>query len=121
MEVLSIAVQCAAMKTPLSAQANQIGSRAQIARRIYAARESLRLSKAEFADSIEFDRSTLSKVEKADAGLDIAVAIRIATLYGIGLDFIYRGQLDDVPIALRPAVLSNMHAYDVVFGRVDPT
>ena len=39
--------------------------------RVTALRETLALSKAELADSIGLDRSTLTKVEKGQTGLDI--------------------------------------------------
>jgi transcriptional regulator with XRE-family HTH domain len=82
--------------------------------RITAMRETLGLSKAQLADSIELDRSTLSKVEKAATGLDIAHGERIAALYGFGLDFIYRGDLSDVPLDLRPSLLVNMVTYGAI-------
>lgn len=78
--------------------------------RVTAAREALRLSKAEFADSIELDRSTLTKIEAGTRGLDIAVGAKIAHLYGIGLDYIYRGVLTDVPENLRSTVVAQIHA-----------
>ncbi|WP_170295004.1 helix-turn-helix domain-containing protein [Paracoccus aestuariivivens] len=73
--------------------------------RISAVREALELSKAEFADSIEFDRSSLTKVERGVMGLDIAVGEKISAVYGVGLDFIYRGDLADLPPELRPKVV----------------
>lgn len=76
--------------------------------RITALRETLGKTKAELADSISFNRSTLTKVEKGEVGLDIAVGERIADTYGFGLDFIYRGDLDDVPFELREALVKNL-------------
>ena len=83
----------------------------QVAPRIFAIREHLGLPKAQFADAIGVDRSSLTKIEKGSAGLDIAVAERISALYGVGLDFIYRGDLDDLPIDWRPSILSLMHGH----------
>lgn len=77
--------------------------------RITAMRETLGKTKAELADSISFSRSTLTKVEKGEAGLDIAVGERIADSYGFGLDFIYRGDLDDVPHTLRESLVKNLN------------
>lgn len=79
--------------------------------RITALRETLGLSKSQFADTVGVDRSTLSKVEKGSTGLDIAHGERIAILFGFGLDYIYRGDLSDVPLALRPQLLVNMVTY----------
>jgi DNA-binding XRE family transcriptional regulator len=80
--------------------------------RITALRETLRLSKAEFADSIGLNRSSLTKIEKGEMGLDIAMGERVAAIYGFGLDFIYRGDLSDVPLALRPQLLVNLVTFD---------
>lgn len=78
--------------------------------RITALRETLGLSKAEFADSISLDRSTLTKVEGGTKGLDIAVAARVAEMYGAGLDYIYRGILSDLPLDMRATVAAQIHA-----------
>ncbi|OHC52523.1 MAG: hypothetical protein A3D16_12255 [Rhodobacterales bacterium RIFCSPHIGHO2_02_FULL_62_130] len=79
--------------------------------RLTALRETLVLSKAEFADSISLDRSSLTKVEKGEMGLDIAVGERIAVMYGFGLDFIYRGDLSDVPLNLRAQLMAILFAH----------
>lgn len=76
--------------------------------RVRALRETLGMSKADFADSIEMDRSTLSKIERGTGGLDIKNGERIARLYGYGLDYIYRGELSDVPQDQRPQLMVNL-------------
>lgn len=83
----------------------------RVGRRITALRETLGLSKSQFADTIGLDRSTLSKVERGVTGLDIAHGERVANLFGFGLDYIYRGDLSDVPLALRPQLLVKMVTY----------
>ena len=80
----------------------------QVGPRVSALRETLGLSKAQFADSVGVDRSSLTKIERGEAGLDIAVGERIAVLYGYGLDFIYRGDLSDVPQDSRPQLMVNL-------------
>ncbi len=82
----------------------------RVGERLTAMRMSLSKSKSEFADSIELDRSSLTKIEAGTKGLDIAAAARLADLYGFGLDFIYRGVATDVPDDLRIRVLSELHA-----------
>lgn len=82
----------------------------RVGERITALRMALHLSKAEFADSIGLDRSTLTKVEAGTKGLDIVIGAKIAEMYGYGLDFIYRGTLTDVPEGKRSTVLSELHA-----------
>lgn len=89
---------------PLEARPDRVGPR------ITALRSSLEMTKADFADSIQLNRSTLTKVEKGEMGLDIAKGLAISSLYGFGLDFIYRGELSDVPSHLRQKVLDHLPA-----------
>ena len=83
----------------------------KVGNRVTAIRETLALSKAQFADNIGLDRSSLTKIEKGEMGLDILMGEHIATIYGFGLDFIYRGDLSDVPLSLRPQLLVNLVTY----------
>jgi transcriptional regulator with XRE-family HTH domain len=76
--------------------------------RVTAMRETLSLTKAQFADSIDLDRSTLTKIEKGETGLDIAKGEAIAAVYGFGLDFIYRGELADVPDRHRQQLMTEL-------------
>lgn len=102
----SIGADAAPMKTALvKILVERESTPMRVAPRITALREAHAMDKAAFADSIEFDRSTLSKVEKGKIGLDIAVAERISAIYGVGLDYIYRGDLSDLPLDLRPRVM----------------
>lgn len=73
--------------------------------RVTALREAMSMTKAQLADSIGLDRSTLTKVEKGETGLDIAKGEAIAALYGFGLNYIYRGDLTDVPDKHRDRLL----------------
>lgn len=84
---------------------DQEGRPDRVGLRVAALRETLAMSKAQFADSIRLDRSSQTKVEAGDMGLDIAIGANIAALYGVGLDYIYRGDLSDVPLNLRPMLL----------------
>lgn len=119
MDVFSSAPEIARMKKLVSAALLSSEMHpARVGERVAALRESLRMSKAEFADSIQLDRSTLTKVEAGNRGLDIAVGAKIAELYGAGLDFIYRGVLSDLPLELRPTVAAQIHA--VRTGRIIP-
>lgn len=79
--------------------------------RITAMRETLSLSSAELADAIGLDRSTLSKIERGKAGLTIAHGEAIADKFGFGLDFIYRGDLSDVPDKYRSRLMVEMVTY----------
>lgn len=82
----------------------------RVGERVTALREAVGLSKAQFADSLELDRSTLTKVESGIRGLDIAIGAKIADMYGAGLDYIYRGVMSDLPVDMRPHVNSLLYA-----------
>ena len=85
---------------PIESRPERVGPR------VTAIRECLELSKAELADSISLDRSTLTKIEKGETGLDIAKGELIAAIYGFGLDFIYRGDFSDAPERHRAKIAS---------------
>lgn len=91
---------------PMESRPQRVGPR------ITALRETMAMSKAQLADSIGLDRSTLTKVEKGQMGLDIQKGAAIAHLYGFGLDFIYRGDLSDVPERYRDRLLVQMVTYN---------
>lgn len=101
---VSVMAKLLTMLIPAEARPDRVGPR------ITALREALNLSKAQFADSISLNRSTQTKVEAGKEGLDIAKGIAISTLYGVGLDFIYRGDLSDLPLDLRSKVLAILAA-----------
>lgn len=87
---------------PLESRPERVGPR------VTALRETMGMSKAQLADSIGLDRSTLTKIEKGTMGLDIQRGETISYLYGFGLDFIYRGELSDVPDKYRERLLEEM-------------
>lgn len=111
MEIFSACSQSQPMKKLVASLIERRSHPDQVAPRVFAIREHLGMTKSEFADAVGVDRSSLTKIEKGQAGLDIAVAERIATLYGFGLDFIYRGELGDVPQDQRPNILSLMYSH----------
>lgn len=82
--------------------------------RVTAMRETLRMSKAQFADSIGLDRSSLTKIEAGTMGLDLVKATRLADLYGFGLNYFFRADLSDVPLDLRTKLLNELHALNAL-------
>lgn len=79
-----------------------------VGRRVTALRMALKLKPAEFADSIQVDRSSLTKIEKGTAGLSLRSGMFLRQLYGVGLNFIYMGDLSDLPFDLRGPVMQNL-------------
>jgi transcriptional regulator with XRE-family HTH domain len=111
MEYLSTRAEGAPMKKMI--QAAMLAAEMhpeRVGERVTALRTCLGKSKAEFADSLGLDRSSLTKIEAGTKGLDIVVGARVADLYGFGLDFIYRGVLTDAPESLRSRILVEIHA-----------
>lgn len=99
------------MKKPLDKLLERESRPEKVGPRLTALRETLAMSKSQMADSVGLDRSSITKIEKGTMGLDIAVAERIADIYGFGLDYIYRADLSDVPLDLRPRLMSNLVLY----------
>jgi transcriptional regulator with XRE-family HTH domain len=94
----------------------------RVGERITAMRNCLEMSKAAFADAIGLDRSSMSKVEAGNKGLDVVVAARIADLYGFGMDYTYRGVLTDAPEKYRLRIMSEIHSAraERVFTKTEP-
>lgn len=77
----------------------------RVAPRLIALRETLSLSPSEFADSVGLDRSSLTKIEAGERGLPVGKAVAICNLYGVGLNYIYRGDLSDMRHDLRQRMM----------------
>ncbi|MGO4917675.1 helix-turn-helix transcriptional regulator [Pseudogemmobacter sp. W21_MBD1_M6] len=106
MENFSTGGNCDGMKNIANNMIPRESRKDRVALRVHAIREALKLTKAEFADAIALDRSSLTKIEKGEAGLDIAVAERIYHIYGFGLNFIYANDLTDVPRELHSDLIA---------------
>ncbi len=104
MEVFSADGQNLSMRRALNALLLPQMRPDEVGKRVTAIRQTLAMNKKQFAEAAGVDPSSLTKIEKGEAGLDILVGARIAELYGFGLDFIYRGELDDVPLDHRSTV-----------------
>lgn len=68
--------------------------------------------KSDLADLIPVDRSSYTKIEKGEKVLKPEWAYRIWELYGVPMEYIYRGALDQVPEKLRIAIMQNLTARD---------
>lgn len=110
MEIFSLRADGGAMRAPkLETLLSPEMSQDRVGKRVTALRETLRLQKSQFADSIGLDRSALSRIEQGKEGLGLAKAALIADQYRFGLNYIYRGDLNDVPVELRPVLLVELH------------
>ena len=76
--------------------------------RLIALREALKLSKADFADSIGIDRSSYSKIEKANKPILPPTAHKIFQQYGVDMNYIYLGRLDTLPAHLSASITKNL-------------
>ena len=108
MEHFSNLLHLPRMKNALNKLVDRQSRPERVGPRVTAIRCALDKPKKEFALLIGVDPSSLTKIEKGTAGLDIAVGERVAALYGVGLDFIYRGDLSDLPASLREKILQNL-------------
>lgn len=90
---------------PPEARPDRVGPRVQ------AMRETLSLSRSQLADSIGLDRSSMTKVENGTLGLSIQHGLVIADRFGFGLNYLYRGDVSDVPDRHRARLLVEMATY----------
>ena len=74
--------------------------------RLIALRTALGMSKSEFADAIGIDRSSYSKIEKANKPLLPKDAHRIWQLYGVDMNFLYLGQIGGLPVNLSTKIMA---------------
>lgn len=70
----------------------------RVAQRLVALREAANLGPSEFADSVEIDRSSYTKIEKGEKPLHQYMAHTIAVRYNVTMEFIYRGRTSDQDI-----------------------
>lgn len=66
------------------------------------------MTKAEFADLIEIDRSSYTKIEKGDKPLLPRQAFKIYERFGVDMNYIYLGQIGGVPQKLSSALTSSL-------------
>ncbi|MBM1556689.1 helix-turn-helix transcriptional regulator [Sulfitobacter mediterraneus] len=78
--------------------------------RLIALREALGLGKGEFADSIGLDRSSYSKIEKANKPILPPTAQKIWKLYGVDMNYIYLGRVDTLPAHLSSKITKTLTA-----------
>lgn len=68
-----------------------------VAHRLAVIRKAYDLSSRDFAASVRIDPSSYSKIEQGKKPLKMEMGYAIAEIYGVSLDFIYRGRVVDLP------------------------
>jgi transcriptional regulator with XRE-family HTH domain len=82
----------------------------RVAMRLQALREATGLGPSEFADSVNIDRSSYTKIEKGDKPLHQYMAYDIAVIYDVTMEYLYRGSTSDrdLPDKLAQAIRQNL-------------
>lgn len=68
-----------------------------VAARLKAAREALGLNKREFAERADMREQTYGPFENATRPLSLEAAKKLRKTYGLTLEFMYFGKIDDLP------------------------
>lgn len=66
------------------------------------------MKRADFADVIGVDRSSYTKIEDGNKPLLPPAAYRIWQLWGVDMNYIYLGQVRDLPPSLSSTVIANL-------------
>ena len=94
----------AAMRKPT----NLAYSPESVAKRLDALFRALNVQQSAVADMLGLDRSSMSKILKGEKALKPDVANAICDLYGVTLEFLYRGQVGGLPVHLSKQVIANL-------------
>ena len=79
-----------------------------VGRRLKAARESTGLGPSEFADTVDIDRSSYTKIEKGDKPLKADMAFAISERWDFPMEFFYKGTLHGLPEQYSAIVIKNL-------------
>lgn len=77
--------------------------------RLEALRHALDMSRKDFAASFGLDASSYTKTASGEKSLRSEAGYVISERWGVSMDFIYRGRLEDLPSNLRPRILSHLN------------
>lgn len=86
---------------------------ASVAQRLRALMVATDQKPSEIADLIGLDRSSMTKVLKGEKPLKPELAFEICERYGVTMDFIYRGQVRDLPTSLSKAIITALNTDDL--------
>lgn len=76
--------------------------------RLEAIIDAVQVGRGELADIIGLDRSSMSKVLKGEKPFKPEFAYELCEKYGVTMDFIYRGQIRDLPPTLARSILAHL-------------
>lgn len=76
--------------------------------RLDAIRAATGLSKGEFADTVQIDRSSYSKIIKGEKPLKIEMGFIVSERWGVSLDFLYKGNLQGLPESLSKTIIASL-------------
>ncbi|MCW1920844.1 helix-turn-helix domain-containing protein [Rhodobacter sp. KR11] len=82
----------------------------RVAPRIEAVRMAVGLNRSEFADRIDVDRSSFTKIADGKKPLLPRDAYKIFELWGVDMNFLYLGQIRDLPPSLSSKIVSHLKA-----------
>lgn len=77
--------------------------------RVEALRNALGMTKGDFSRSWGLDASSYSKLLDEAKPLKSDHAFAISTLYGVSMDFIYRGDMSRLDDSLRAKIINNLN------------
>ncbi len=79
-----------------------------VGRRVTALREHYGKNKAEFAESVQIDQTSLGNIERGKKPLKADMAYRIAERWGVPMDYLYRGRLTEIPDSLADSLMQRL-------------
>lgn len=79
-----------------------------VAERLEALIAATGLQPMDFADQVEIDRSSFSKIRKGKKPLSSEMAFRISERFEVPMDFIYKGRLVNLPDRYEAAIIANL-------------
>ncbi|MEB3421752.1 helix-turn-helix domain-containing protein [Salipiger marinus] len=65
--------------------------------RLTAVRTASGLTSGQFANTVSIDPSSYSKIELGKKPLNVDMGFRVSERWGVSMDFLYRGRLNEVP------------------------
>lgn len=80
----------------------------QVGRRLDVLRAATGLEKGAFADTVEIDRSSYSKIIQGEKPLRIEMGYRVSERWDVSLDYLYRGKLDKLPPSLSKSIIDSL-------------